>query len=91
MRLTKTFRNGEVHTLKPCCAKYYHKLSQLEDIEDELGVELITLLEVLMEKRTFFTKLEDGTIIEDSMDKDAIYEFCKIYGKTWALDKKELK
>lgn len=44
MRLTKTFKNGEVHTLRACCAKYYKKLSQLEDIEDELGISLDILL-----------------------------------------------
>ena len=49
MRLTKTFRNGEVHTLRTCCAKYYKKLSQLEDIEEELGIDLITLFKALTE------------------------------------------
>lgn len=65
--------------------KDYHK------IEEELGIDLLTLLNVLMEKTTFFTKREDGTITEDSMDKESIYDFCNNYGKTWALTKEELE
>ena len=34
MRLTKTFKNGECHTLRTCCALYYKKLSQYEDIDE---------------------------------------------------------
>jgi len=46
-RLTKTFRNGECHTLRTCCAPYYKKLSQYEDIDEELGIDLITLFKAL--------------------------------------------
>ena len=77
------------------------KLGQLEDIEEELGIDLITL----------FKALKNGIWIQDLMslgiqsvsihysEEEGIYlynyffENCydfKDYGKTWALTKEEL-
>lgn len=79
-----------------------NKLGQLEDIEDELGVDLVTL----------FTALKDGGVYvkneltEDTEIKMRSFQICgddngitiwsqiklnaKDYGKTWALTKEEL-
>ena len=80
----------------------YNKLGQLEDIEEELGIDLITL----------FKALKNGIWIQDLMSlgiqsvsihyskEEGIYlynyffENCydfKDYGKTWALTKEELE
>lgn len=96
-RLTKTFRNGEVHTLRTCCAPYYKKLSQYEDIEEELGIELATLFKAL--KQGFYHKDDFGYIefisgyMIKMLNKDKYEELRKTlkdYGKTWALTKEEL-
>ena len=78
------------------------KLCQLEDIEDELGIDLITL----------FKALKNGIVIKDeplqnypcSLNHNDIGWFLfvrtdgvlgsyylKDYGKTWALTKEELE
>ena len=75
------------------------KLAQLEDIEEELGIDLITL----------FKALKDGVYYLDAQKKlrwcqaknlvisqKALrvyrhrYKLFKDYGKTWALTKEEL-
>ena len=77
-----------------------HKLGQLEDIEDELGIDLITL----------FKALKNGIWVKDKKDQwlpyhcllrddfifvlyEDIYKkeyLLKDYGKTWALTKEVL-
>ena len=83
----------------------WNKLGQLEDIEEELGVDLITL----------FTALQNGVWYKDYKDNDKIkftddieenmkckelivpakYTIIglkfKDYGETWALDKQTLE
>lgn len=83
----------------------WNKLGQLEDIEEELGIDLITL----------FKALENGVWYKDYKDNDKIKftdrveenirckEFTvpakyttiglkfRDYGETWALTKKELE
>ena len=103
-RLTKTFKNGECHTLRTCCAPYYKKLSQLEDIEDEIGIDLATLIKAL--KNGIWYKEEYIEFIAPHrlvFDIDYLYEVdtghsaklinhfhFKDYGKNWALTKEEL-
>jgi hypothetical protein len=79
------------------------KLGQLEDIEEELGVDLIKLLKA----KTTFYKRDNGEIEEndesfviDLEEKgidfvicgeiDEMYMFAD-YGKTWAFTKEEIK
>ena len=70
-----------------------YKLGQLEDTEDELGVDLLTLFKAL--KNGIYGKV--GNKIEHilaphlSWYNREIYIFkIKDYGKTWALTKEEL-
>ena len=79
------------------------KLGQLEDIEEELGIDLITLFKAL--KYPIYVKEKDETwwcsnrlyfglgqafiVIIGLDDKDIILPL-KDYGKTWALTKEEL-
>ncbi|MCR4661654.1 MAG: hypothetical protein K5765_06635 [Clostridia bacterium] len=80
------------------CDNAENKLGQLEDIEDELGIDLITLFKAL--KNGFYTKNVHYTgygmgvsIIQKCLWneewQDDVYYF-KDYGKTWALTKEEL-
>lgn len=82
------------------------KLGQLEDIEDELGIDLITLFKALKQKY-IYVLLEGEKInmsFEYSLEQNGgfYYWWCeeddichyyeiKDYGKTWALTKGELK
>lgn len=86
-----------------------NKLGQLEDIEEELGIDLITLFKALKNGVYYFTNgtqltkdyvwLLDNYISVGTRDKLS-YSFMtafgkqtlllKDYGKTWALDKKDL-
>lgn len=77
----------------------FQKLGQLEDIEEELGIDLITLFKAL--DNGFIYKCYDNTLIESftpAFKENCIYvdeeldEFVrpKDYGKTWALTEEEL-
>lgn len=79
---------------------FINKLGKLEDIEDELGIDLITLFNAL--KNGIWLKNKDKSIehkfvvLRCYTDKFyLIYnEGCNdfsYYGKTWALTKKELE
>lgn len=100
-RLTKTFRNGERHTLKPEVAPFYAKLSKLEDIE-EVCEKLVS--------QPIYEKYVDTHEIhkEDYTECRALYSFERNrielyrwdfvnyfeldqYGKTWAFTKEELE
>lgn len=74
MRLTKKLKPpyekvaGEDYTytsetrLTPSFAKVEHKLGQLEDIEEELGIDLVTLLKVwnaVLQKEYLWTKYDN--------------------------------
>lgn len=84
-------------------ANVYNKLSQLEDIEEELGIDLITLFSILREKECFVKNSGVCYIMGFSlsglilMPKAFPYGECeyhvplKDYGRTWALTKEELQ
>ena len=83
------------------------KLGQLEDIEEELGIDLITFFKYLSAKEVFFindfNKIQRAVV--RSIIKNGLIVFEKAfswgecdftlyfndYGKTWALTKEELK
>ena len=79
----------------------YAKLADLEDLEDELGIDLITLFKA---SKCFYSKILDCYCPHPN----PIYKTCgdfgewyidfmnnphklKDYGKTWALTKEELE
>ena len=75
-----------------------YKLGKLEDIEEELGIDLITLFEAL--KYGIYKKGRNnfkGLILYSKMPMFSFYhrtidsELIEDYGKTWALTKRELK
>lgn len=83
----------------------YDKLGQLEDIEDELGIDLITLFKALQNGIWIKQKGQIKNLLffyEDvNLYKDYLYA-CPAdiyeervsthqYGETWALDKEELE
>ena len=82
--------------------KACQKLGQLEDVEEELGIDLITLFKAL--KNGIYTKTKNGISFKRSNDlrirphtnQWQLYYFSysrvftKDYGKTWALTKEEL-
>lgn len=81
------------------------KLGQLEDIEEELGIDLITLFKAL--KNGFWYKKENTIVYVSKNDyllssgaihyvgKGLIFAglflYNKDYGKTWSLEKEELE
>ena len=78
------------------------KLGQLEDIEDELDIDLITLFKALKDGiYTYLKNFKTGSVelyhayIEiHSFQEFKVFDGCfmrfKDYGKTWALTKEEL-
>ena len=103
MRLTHKLENGTYlaktdnpnTSIETDIRNCVQKLGQLEDIEDELGIDLITIYKAL--KNGYYYKDEDGSIqyIDDNcLFKDifnAIKEMAKEYNKSWALTKEELE
>ena len=107
MRLTKN-DNGlyfDDDCICPQTNDIIDKLGQLEDIEDELGIDLITLFKVLNADKVYNRQygyydlcsidIKEKTIWFDNekvVDKKPIDTLLlKDYGKTWALTKEELK
>ena len=80
----------------------YAKLADLEDIEDELGIDLLTLFKAL--KNGIYVKTKNGISKHYTihlMKWQQTNTYClfyrpyshiwfKDYGKTWALTKEEL-
>lgn len=74
-----------------------HKLGQLEDIEEELGIYLITLFKAL--KNGIYCKIENkiehisAPYLTWHCKKIYICDICNLndYGKTWALTKEDLE
>lgn len=104
MRLTEHLEEDSVFTLgMPKAHSCYIKLSKLEDIEDELGIDLLTLFKAL--KNGIWTKTWDckyplALNREDYTNHTTKYYVfegkkkiikLKDYGKTWALTKEELE
>lgn len=103
MRLTYKINDKEYAPCKNTGWKTFDKLGQLEDIEEELGIDLITLVKAL--KNGAWTKFNN----EISKCDECEYEMLDIYiyfywnngkhlvfllsdyGKTWALTREELK
>lgn len=81
-----------------------NKLGQLEDIEYELGIDLITLFKALKNGITYKTPLGNNyaytTLTSDRLSIEYKWKclrkgthkfYFKDYGKTWALTKEELE
>lgn len=82
-----------------------HKLGQLEDIEEDLGIDLITLFKALTNDVYLYhnkklTKCEQAPCLlcfdneyclEFHFEYDIEQVYLKDYGKTWALTKEELQ
>lgn len=111
MRLTVKNREGvtvepdyEFHYLQNniCCNDRVQKLGQLEDIEKELGIDLLTLFQAL--KEGIYTIHSHGERLDPCLAYDRVIGYildfqyepeveCILsdYGKTWALTKEELE
>ena len=80
------------------------KLGQLEDVEEELGIELLTLIKVLTstvylyhngkltecEQAPCLLCFDNEYCLEYHFEHDVEQVYLKDYGKTWALTKEEL-
>ena len=80
------------------------KLGQLEDIEDELGIDLITLFKAMKEgcyayENGRIYKMKIVRVDSDELNSIILFRnasyggssyFLKDYGKTWSLDKNDL-
>ena len=80
----------------------FNKLGKLEDIEDELKIDLITLFKALKQKFVFHKENIKIELLGLHIKSDELYLYgfvedtthalylsLKEYGKTWALDKEE--
>lgn len=74
-----------------------YKLGQLEDIEDELGIDLITFFKiyntdkVYIKGKDYYWKIKHYNRHSITVGTNkTIYLPLKDYGKTWALTKEEL-
>lgn len=106
MRLTYD-KNGTEPKIYDCDfldnSKCIQKLGQLEDIEQELGIDLITLFKLVKSKKIY--SFGHDNIMENSISGINIYDntitiwngYCHSnyplseYGKSFALTKEELK
>ena len=102
-RLTKNGKYGNYEPIKH--SNLYpaiDKLGQLEDIEQELGIDLITLFKALKngvyfenDKKHHIVALDLGCSGNYRLSYeivDGLFEsvYTEDYGKTWALNKEEL-
>jgi hypothetical protein len=85
--------------------KQYEKLQELENLEEELGIDLITLFRALKENIYYndcgriikVVVLDISTMRENKFCLECYYDFKKFrvdtrdYGKTWFLDRSELE
>ena len=103
--LCKTFIDGvsvDYLTADLNASRVMNKLGQLEDIEEELGIDLITLFKALRDgiyvhlqepygiiHDTIRPKFEGKYVylVLDTVDSQVC---CRNYGKSWALTKEEL-
>lgn len=103
MRLTYQISNGEYNEATDVRGlAALNKLGRLEDIEEELGIDLLTFFKAL---RSGIHVIDDGYPYDDRVDliysssipcgfKGKVSDHCvffKDYGKTWALTKEELE
>lgn len=105
MRLT-TNENGlyvDNNCIVPQSNDIITKLGQLEDIEEELGIDLVTLFKALKNGiwyksgREYYHAIMDFSLVSKCFreyipyGKTYIRFYLKDYGKTWALTKEELE
>ena len=106
MTVKKLIKNGDI-ILDGTGARYekekeaFNKLSRLEDIEEELGIDLITLFKAL--KNGVYMSTKHFDIVYCKCPKIIHYKSgwkilvygatlsLTTYGKTWALTKEELQ
>lgn len=100
----RTTQKNEFHIMPSTMIEICQKLGQLEDIEEEIGIDLITLFKLWFGKvNTIYTKMY-GELnncfevdiynhrIEFILDEIDTYEVTfEDYGKTWALTREELE
>ncbi len=78
----------------------FEKLEKIEDIEEELGIELLTLFKAF--KSGIWYKDQGGVHYHkqpyDTLEENIAYfrrlfekQYTENYGKTWALTKEELE
>lgn len=85
-------------------AEALEKLDQLEDIEEELGIDLITLFKALKDGIYFYGQKEEELqdvqlrmfheepmLVHNCGDLTDLEVYVAGYGKTWALTKEELE
>ena len=94
---TKENKEKACYIQEPRLQAIYDKLFDLEDIEEELGIDLIKLLQVQTVGAYFIDVDKKWIPMTDYNEKcfklmeSKIYRFYfKDYGKTWALTKEEL-
>lgn len=109
-RLTKKSSNGYLPQYERETKENYYdlvyKLGQLEDIEEELGIDLITLFKIIKQKYVFNKEKIKVVLLSLYLDIESnklyIYGYirntfedvrlyAKDYGKTWALTKEEIE
>lgn len=105
MRYTKKVKD-DLYNIPSHIFEAFKKLGALEDIEEEIGIDLVTFMTVIT-KGAYFKGREDrdgwkpGFRFEDKVFLlDGAYMgtkapptnfYFKDYGKTWALTKEELE
>lgn len=104
MRFTKKYDDGSYGLEKVNC-EVEKKLGQLEDIEDEIGIDLYTLFKALKngvyikkQSQTKYPLALLRTYYSNHTTRYFVFENGKEkeiklnkYGKTWALTKEELE
>lgn len=83
--------------------KVYNKLGQLEDLEEELGIDLITLFkalnscwfkynfEIIGDIRPSLRFINGEWCLISNIERIAFSYPLRLYGKTWSLTKEELE
>lgn len=84
----------------------YAKLADLEDIEEELGIDLITYFKIKVGIKVYSTLTIDDDLIIDNIfgsgketnyhivkrySRSGVYVRLDEYGRNWALTKEELE
>ena len=100
MRLTRKREDGKYLKTIKSIDVCMNKLGQLEDIEEELGIDLITLFKALKNgcyvkpwteiKHSYEIRTGSDNIHLFLLDENDNHYSLKDYGKTWALTKEEL-
>lgn len=97
-RITEKASDFKIYGHYQCNGNAIDKLGQLEDIEEEIGIDLIALFKALKQKYVFHKEnvkiellglhIKSGELylygfVEDTTH--GVYLSLKDYGKTWAL------